>query len=883
MSCGGRIDAGAPKPIAERPDGRLLGQPPLSNISEELVQRTMVSPEGPSPEHRPPGTPAPRSTSPELGPLDSLYKQINQQVGWKGTGDELKRPRTAVNERLNQARIFLSDEDVNTSFNFEIHHRRIDNYLRKLAYDEIECDISIYNEVQCMLRVHQKRIEKEKQYNLPYIEHVPAATLSQRLSLGELDDRTAMTGTLVLDDYPPFTTQRPPNSNLFLETLRGNTILGQKLRKLESQGHQEVIRDPSVINEFLEERESMSQRKMFDVQARKRGRRRAAIQIALQSFATNDEQHYEGGWQHNVLRLPSKPLAKRPEAVLTVGTGEETEEDYTPPYRWTKRYLAFRKHQKSPAQGGAKEEGTLQELAQPLSETHQVFSEDRAVELIEDAILKELHENRDPRKIEYTHDWSLLAKSLGLRETIDYFAPERWQRAPTSASKRKAEEALETEILPKRRHFAVDYSPLGGPGNSPSRRLPPEELGFQAHREDSRDHTPDIGAGGLMPKEMKQFDYQRDKMDLENLPDKMEKHYSGPASFMFGETGYLSALMSREVASVLAARKRTWPEPSILGALRVEDAKLMEKNIGESALEKGRQPGPEPPSPPPPLVLPSERFALPPLEHTEGYQGQFPPPSGSVDQIFSRKASPPPTPKFLANPQKLQLPAPPPSSPTPSASKPVSKPVSLPQKQTPPSSVSKLDSYVPRRPAPPPSEPSVPRPDPSSQNRSVPSSPKTSIRRPEPPPPAPLRTPIRSNPPAVFAPSKLRFEYSISAKGQLSPRRLVQKQSPPDSGGSGSKIWRDSDKSELIGSEESDEEEEANEEETNEEDQMSLLEGGEDADKENDMFSDSASHDFISTNVDDADDTQEAEEDEDEGPISFAQKIRVEQRRREGR
>ncbi|MCJ1470925.1 hypothetical protein MMC07_009573 [Pseudocyphellaria aurata] len=776
----------------------------------------MISPESPSAEHRPPGTPASRNTSQGQSPLDSLYKQIDQEMGWELTGDQWKRPGTTVNERLNQARIFLSDEDVNTSLSFEIHHKRIDNYLRKLAEEEVECDVNVYNEVQCMLRVHKTRIDKQKHLNLNFFEHVPAARLSQRLSLGELDDRTAITGGPLQDDNPHFSTQRPPNLSLFLKNLHDDTTLGQKLRKLEGQGYQEVIKNPSVVNEVLEVRESMNQHKMFDIQARKRGRRRAAIQIALQSFATNDEQHYQGSWQHNVLRLPFKQLGKRPEAVLTIGTGGENEEHHTPPYRWTKRYLAFLKHQKSPLHGGAKER-TLQELAQPLSEMQQVFSEHRAVELIEDAILTELHENRDPSKSKHTHDWTLLAESLDLDGTIDYFAPRRWQPAheepdvlEATTRKRQAEEALETESSPKRGHFAVDYSPLGGPGNSPSRRLPLEELGFQAHREDSRDHTPDIGAGGLMPREMQQFNYQRDKMALENVLDKLEKHYSGAASFMFGETGYLSALMSREVASVLAARKRRWPELSSPRALNVEDAKLTKKNIGESALEQGHYIGPGPPSPPPPLVLPSERFSLPPLEHTEGFQGRFPPPSCSVDQIFSRKASPPPSQILLANPKMVQLSPPPPSSPTLA----VPKSNSFPQKPTvltsPQSSVPKPGPYIPTRPTPAPPRPFVARPESSSQNRPAPSPTKLTVHRPSPaspkrsssspipprvrksrddftvsemppprrlrpklPPPAPFRPSIGLDPPTPFATSKLRLEYIISSKGQLSSRRLL--------------------------------------------------------------------------------------------------------------
>ncbi|MCJ1426611.1 hypothetical protein MMC29_004514, partial [Sticta canariensis] len=419
-------------------------------------------------------------------------------------------------------------------------------------------------------------------------------------------------------------------------------VYGPPESRLPEQGRQEIVRDPSLVDDVLEESASMSQDEEFEIRARKRGRRRAAIENALPSFATNDEQHYQGGWQ------PSKPLVRRPESVLTIGTGKENEGHYTPPYRWTKRYLAFLKYQKNAPLSRVKER-TLQELAQPLSETRPVFSEDRALELIEAAMLKELHENRPPRKVKYSRDWSLVAKSPELDKRIHYFAPGRWRSAPeepaTSAKKRKAEEALATEPPRTRKNSAVAYKPLGSPSDPLSRRLPAEELGFKEYEEDSREHIPEIGTGNLMPPEMKEFDFQRDGMVLENVPDREERHYPGAASFMFGETGYLSALMSREIA---------------IGHQRLRYARNRNWN-----LEVGHEPEPikDPPSPPPAIVLQSEKFALPPLERGQKYQGRFAPPPGCPDQNSFRPPTPP-------SPTKPLAVAPAPSFPSPSVSSP---------------------------------------------------------------------------------------------------------------------------------------------------------------------------------------------------------------------
>lgn len=556
LTCGGRYGEITPEWVYGPPESRLPEQPPGSSNSGDPIQRAVDSQES-----HPTETPNHQRTSiPQNQPEFS-----HQETGWDLTSEEWQRPKATVNERLKQARIFLSDEDANLSLNFEVHHRQIDNFLRKLADDEIECDVGVYNEVYDMLRVHQIRMDKLKNRDLERTEHRPAARLSQRLSLGGIDDRIALPGAPLRDDHPPFTIERPPDLTVFLQALCGNTSRGQTLRKVESEGRQEVLRDPSLVDDILEERASMSQDEKFEIRARKRGRRRAAIENALCSFATNDEQHYEGGWQQNFLRLRSKPLVRRPESVLTIGTGKENEGHYTPPYRWTKRYLAFLKYQKSAPLSRVKER-TLQELAQPLSETRPVFSEDRALELIEAAMLKELHENRPPRKVKYSHDWSLVAKLPELDKKIHYFTPGRWRSVPeepvTSAKKRKAEEALATKPRRRRNNSAVAYKPLGSPSDPLSRRLPAEELGFKEYEEDSREHTPEIGTGNLMPPEMKEFDFQRDGSVLENVPDREERHYSGAASFMFGETGYLSALMSREIAMghqrLRYVRNRTW-------------------------------------------------------------------------------------------------------------------------------------------------------------------------------------------------------------------------------------------------------------------------------------------------------------------------------------
>ena len=119
-----------------------------------------------------------------------------------------------------------------------------------------------------------------------------------------------------------------------------------------------------------------------------------------------------------------------------------------------------------------------------------------------------------------------------------------------------AHDQLDNESPSMRQYFAVPYDSLTNPTGEPSRRLPPEELGFHEYLEDSREHTPEtgempeIGEGKYMNETMKNFRYDRDSHMLD---DQSISEEQGQSEFRFGETPLLQAAMSNQIERDLAS------------------------------------------------------------------------------------------------------------------------------------------------------------------------------------------------------------------------------------------------------------------------------------------------------------------------------------------
>lgn len=236
----------------------------------------------------------------QISTEEALEQQQDEQSETT-ENDEWETSKATVDERLIQAKVFLSSKNVHLQSDFKKHSTAIDNFLHKLAHDKVVYDLDLYDEVQDMLGIHQACIDEWKNQIIQRRKKLLAAPVSQRLTLEVPEDRAAMTGAPP-ENVPPFPIKRLADHDEFIETLVSLTTEGTNLRQSEKQGLDEVLQNPSIAREFLRERESQSQSTRLAIRARNQGRQRALFVLALQGFATNHEQHFEGGWQHTVLK-----------------------------------------------------------------------------------------------------------------------------------------------------------------------------------------------------------------------------------------------------------------------------------------------------------------------------------------------------------------------------------------------------------------------------------------------------------------------------------------------------------------------------------------------------------------------------------------------------
>ena len=274
---------------------------------------------------------------------ENLHKHQEKQIEQESEEDDWEPPPPTADERLLQARNFLSDEDMDSQRDFAKRHKVIDNLLRKLAKDKVPCDIKVYNEVQDMLRVHQSRMDQQNGQVLPPVAEYLLPRKSVRLALFGTSDRAQLRDDPLREDHPPFTIERPDDHDAFREALRAYTPRERELRKIENDAYSQRLQNPSLVHEDVEETSQQTEDERFDIRAMKRGRKRAAVQIALRSFATNHEQHFEGGWRHRVLRLPPAPLPGSSEPATTGPVEGRQGSSIDDPFEWTKKVLAFQK------------------------------------------------------------------------------------------------------------------------------------------------------------------------------------------------------------------------------------------------------------------------------------------------------------------------------------------------------------------------------------------------------------------------------------------------------------------------------------------------------------------------------------------------------------
>ena len=273
----------------------------------------------------------------------SLHEHQEEQTEETPEEDDWEPSPPTADERLMQAENFFSDEDIISYSQFAERPKEFDNDLRRLAENKIPRNTQVYNEVRDMLRVHQSRMDQQKGQVWPHIAEQFSRQKSVRPVLSDRSDRDQLWETPSGENRPPFTVKRPNDHGSYGEAIRADTVQGNELRKIENEAYSKTLENPPLVHEHIGERSQQTENEIFEIRATNRGRRRAAIQIALRSFATNHEQHYEGGWKHRVLRLPSAPLPEPSEPVITMPAAREEGASGDEPFEWTRKVLDLQK------------------------------------------------------------------------------------------------------------------------------------------------------------------------------------------------------------------------------------------------------------------------------------------------------------------------------------------------------------------------------------------------------------------------------------------------------------------------------------------------------------------------------------------------------------
>lgn len=256
---------------------------------------------------------------------------------------------------------------------------------------------------------------------------------------------------------------------------------------------------------------------------------------------------------------PQKTLehASGPVASLLAEDGHDSEEQ-ADPFEWTNKLDDLTHRVKQSPSGGKEAYAAieLRKLAQPLNDGL-LPSAEEAYRLIDEQLTKESREINPSNGINYDQDWA----------------------------------------------FEQDFSPVS------------KEKKFSLDSLDSLDrwsaHPPErsrvsmlrLGEGNLMPQEMKDIDWDRDRSKLEESSIGYEDVDRGEAQLLLAETPFLQALMSEQIESDLAPSTYYCSWQCFPG----EDTNA-DREVGAAGVKNGTEMEPVPPKPP---VLMTQKFALP--------------------------------------------------------------------------------------------------------------------------------------------------------------------------------------------------------------------------------------------------------------------------------
>ncbi len=246
-------------------------------------------------------------------------------------GDKSDIATSPADERLVLAAIFLSEEDSFTSAAFEERLTAIEELIvKEYAARNVPCDYELYTRVKNMVRLHKSRLEEEK--NPPAKPTARPRFYSRRLpSQARASVRMAQKETQRAD-HPPFTLSYDEHTAEFISEINGTTKRSEELMDIEYAGYAEALGKPESLVIPLDGAEDT-----FEGRAKKRGRKRAALQLAMHMMASNEEQHFRTDWNRRVVTLPQPVQPQRIDEMFTS----------LPSLEWTAKAAEIAREQKA--------------------------------------------------------------------------------------------------------------------------------------------------------------------------------------------------------------------------------------------------------------------------------------------------------------------------------------------------------------------------------------------------------------------------------------------------------------------------------------------------------------------------------------------------------
>jgi hypothetical protein len=175
-------------------------------------------------------------------------------------------PQPPVDERLQEAKNFLADEDPNRCLGFDGKLGQVEEYIKNIQDEKFEHDETLLRDVRVMAEVHRDWA-KRSQYTLPDTtcrEGPSILPVSTRLLSAETlqtiqEEKEAMGVAIQMrEDHPPFTVAYEDDQRDFLQAMRDDACIdpmevdeGKNLLWIESRAYGWALREPALIPMWL--------------------------------------------------------------------------------------------------------------------------------------------------------------------------------------------------------------------------------------------------------------------------------------------------------------------------------------------------------------------------------------------------------------------------------------------------------------------------------------------------------------------------------------------------------------------------------------------------------------------------------------------------------